>query len=173
MAQDSRAQAAADLVSTSGREGCLAGSGDVKLWARTPTTAASLLLSAPAQESSTGLLGQDILVPFSTREGRGPSHPAIQSSFRGEAKKFKASGSGNPPHKSRWMLASNIQQIWSPGELSFAKRPPCVLNAAAPTVHNPGWSWFVFTSSTTADNKFLWLEKCCRNAGTCHLGCST
>lgn len=72
--------------------------------------------------------------------GRDVSHlPQQQSSFRGEAKKFKASGSGDPSHKSRWMLAPNIQQIWSPGELSFANRPSRVLNTASTTVHKPVW----------------------------------
>lgn len=141
VAQGSRAQGAADLISASAREGCLAGSGDVKHWARTPTTAASLLRSGPctgerAPQASAGLLGQDIHVPSSTVEGRGPSHPAIQSSFRGEAKQFNASGSGDLSHKSRWMLAPNIEQIWSP-ELSLANRPPCVFNTAATTMCNP------------------------------------
>lgn len=93
-----------------------------------------------APQASAVLPGQDIHVPSSNGEGCGQSHPAIESSFRGEAKKFKASGSGDPSYKGRWMLAPNIQRIRSPGELSFANSPPCVLNAAPTTMHNPVWS---------------------------------
>lgn len=137
-------------------------------------TAQGWPLHRRAPQASAGLLGQDIHAPSSTVEGRGPSHPAIQSSFRGEAKQFKASGCGDPSHKSRWMLAPNSKYghqncPWLtdlPLYLTL-QLPQCTILCVA---NMPS---FIFPSSTTADNQFLWLEKCHGNAGTHPLGCST
>lgn len=92
--------------------------------------------------ASAVLCRQDVCIPSGTGEGCVPSHPGTESSLSDEAKKFKASGNGDSPHKAdgRWlqMYGKYGQQEPRPLQTGLARRPktrvPDVLNTASATV---------------------------------------
>lgn len=114
-------------------EGRPAGSGGCQPLGRTPTTAAPWLLRVvPMQEgsvASTVLHRQDVCIPGGTLEGCVPSHPghSTESLLSDGAKKFKACGNGDPPHKAggRWlqMYGEHGQQEPCPLQTGLAGRP--------------------------------------------------
>lgn len=91
--------------------------------------------------ASAVLRRQDVCIPRGTREGCVPSHPGTETSLRDEAKKFKASGNGDPPPKAggRWlqMYGKHGQKEPCPLQTGLARRPkirvPDVLNTASVT----------------------------------------
>lgn len=82
---------------------------DANHGASAPTPPAPLLLGAVPGAEGLGGCSRAVqagrLQPHGTGGRCVPSHPGTQASLRDEAKTFKASGNGDPPHKAdgRWL----------------------------------------------------------------------